>query len=272
MTTFDRSGLEARLAFAIDTARSAGEAARDHFEAIEKLAIEKKGHQDLVSNADREVEQLVRRAIAGAFPDDGVIGEEYPPEAGRSGLTWVIDPIDGTANFVSGIPAWTVVLACCSADETLIGVIRDPSSGETFSAMSGAGAGLNGKPMQVAKTEGLHDGSVGVGYNSRVESKLVVDLVDRLTKEGGVFFRNASGALMLAYVAAGRLIGYSEPHMNAWDCVAGMLLIEEAGGCVWPVPMAEMLNAGGPVIAAAPPVYDRLAQISAESYGLNIPE
>jgi len=271
MTGPDQSAIAARLAFAIETAEAAGEAARDHFEAIDMLAVEKKGHQDLVSNADREVEQFVRQAIAAAFPDDGIIGEEYPPEEGRSGLTWVIDPIDGTANFVSGIPAWTVVLGCASADGMQVGVIRDPSAGETFSAMRGHGAKLGGRPMTVARTEGLHDGSVGVGFNSRVESRLVVDVIERLTGEGGVFFRNASGALMLAYVAAGRLIGYTEPHMNAWDCVAGMLMIEEAGGRVHPVAMETMLAKGGPVIAAAPGAYDRLLAISAAAYRLDSP-
>jgi len=268
MTDIDQNALEARLAFAIETARIAGEAGMAHFRAIDELAIEKKGHQDLVSNADREVEQLVRRAIAQAFPDDGVIGEEYAPESGTSGLTWVIDPIDGTANFVRGIPAWTVVLACASQDDTLVGVIHDPNADETYSALRGQGALLNGRPMQVAKTEGLGDGSVGVGYNNRVETKLVVRLVDSLVKEGGIFYRNASGALMLAYVAAGRLIGYSEPHMNAWDCIAGMLMIEEAGGRAFPVATATMLKDGGPVIAAAPPVYDRLLEISAEAFEL----
>jgi myo-inositol-1(or 4)-monophosphatase len=273
MNGTDQSAVAARLAFAIETAEAAGEAARDHFEAIDMLAVEKKGHQDLVSNADREVEQYIRQAIASAFPDDGIIGEEYPPEAGNSGLTWVIDPIDGTANFVSGIPAWTVVLGCAGPDGMEVGVIRDPSAGETFSAMRGHGAKLGAKqdsrPMVVAETEGLHDGSVGVGFNSRVESRLVVDVIERLTGEGGVFFRNASGALMLAYVAAGRLIGYTEPHMNAWDCVAGMLMIEEAGGRVHPVPLETMLEKGGPVIAAAPGAYDRLLAISAEAFGLD---
>jgi len=268
MTDIDQNALEARLAFAIETARIAGEAGMAHFRAIDELAIEKKGHQDLVSNADREVEQLVRRAIAQAFPDDGVIGEEYAPESGTSGLTWVIDPIDGTANFVRGIPAWTVVLACTADDGTKVGVIRDPNADETYSALRGQGALLNGRPITVARTNGLGDGSVGVGFNGRTATRHTVRLIELLVNEGGVFYRNASGALMLAYVAAGRLIAYAEPHMNAWDCVAGMLLIEEAGGRAFPVPTATMLKDGGPVIAAAPPVYDRLLEMSVEAFEL----
>jgi len=261
-------GVQARLTFAIETAQAAGAAGMAHFAAIDALKIERKGHQDMVSNADREVEQLVRRAIGEAFPDDGVIGEEFAETTGTSGYTWIIDPIDGTANFVTGIPAWTVVLACVSAERAEIGVICDPNADEIYSAARGAGAFLNGRPMRVSASEGLHDGSLGVGFNGRVEQDLTARLIDLLVHEGGVFFRNASGALMLAYVAAGRLIGYTEPHMNAWDCVAGMLMIEEAGGQVWPVELATMLAAGGPVIAAPPPVYGRLAEISAEAYRL----
>lgn len=257
-----------RLAFAIETAQTAGRAAMDHFKAIDQLAIEKKGHQDLVSNADREVEQLVRQAIAKAFPEDGVIGEEYPPETGTSGFTWIIDPIDGTANFVAGIPAWTVVLACTDSDGAMAGVIHDPNADETFSAMRGRGAELNGRSMKVARTEGIGDGSVGVGFNGRTATRHTVRLIELLVNDGGVFYRNASGALMLAYVAAGRLIAYAEPHMNPWDCVAGMLMIEEGGGRVYPVPADKMLKDGGPVVAAAPPVYDRLLEMSVEAFEL----
>ena len=190
-------------------------------------------------------------------------------QAGTSGLTWIVDPIDGTANFVAGIPAWTVVLACVSADHAEIAVIADPNAGEVYSAVRGQGAQLNGKPLTTSASASLGDGTTGVGFNGRVNTDLTVRLIDYLVADGGVFYRNASGALMLAYVAAGRLIGYTEPHMNPWDCVAGMLLIEEAGGRCWPVPMATMVEAGGPVIAGGPGVYEQLAGISARAYRLD---
>ena len=257
-----------RLSFALDIVRAAGEAGLVHFRAIDTLAIESKGHQDLVSNADRELEQLIRDAIGARFPDDGIVGEEFGRKAGTSGLTWIIDPIDGTANFVAGIPAWTVVLTCVSADHAEVAVIADPNSGEVYSAARGRGARLNGAAMTVSGSDSLGKGTTGVGFNGRVNAELTVRLIDNLVAEGGVFYRNASGALMLAYVAAGRLIGYTEPHMNAWDCVAGMLLVEEAGGRCWPVKMSRMVEAGGPVIAAGPGVYDQLAGISARAYRL----
>ena len=135
--------------------------------------------------------------------------------------------------------------------------------------LRGQGAQLNGKPLTTSRSASLGDGTTGVGFNGRVNTDLTVRLIDYLIADGGVFYRNASGALMLAYVAAGRLIGYTEPHMNPWDCVAGMLLIEEAGGRCWPVPMATMVEAGGPVIAGGPDVYEQLAGISARAYRLD---
>ena len=135
-----------------------------------------------------------------------------------TGYTWVIDPIDGTANFVKGIPAWCVVIACAKDGVTVTGVIHDPSTGETFYGSKGGGAFLNGKPIRASSSKSLGDGSLGVGFSNRRELANVPGLIKDLLDRGGIFFRNASGALMLAYVASGRLIGYVEEHMNAWDC------------------------------------------------------
>ena len=118
-----------RLSFAIDLARRAGELGLKHFRSLETLTIESKGHQDLVSNADRDVETFIRQEIAKRYPEDGIFGEEHAPVEGKSGYTWVIDPIDGTANFVSGIPQWCVALACSNRGVTVVGVICEPCSG-----------------------------------------------------------------------------------------------------------------------------------------------
>ena len=108
-----------RMQFAVELARRAGELGLDYFRRFDALTIESKGHQDLVSEADREVETFVRRELASRYPKDGVIGEEHAPTKGTSGYDWVIDPIDGTANFVRGIPAWTVVIACTHEGATV---------------------------------------------------------------------------------------------------------------------------------------------------------
>ena len=235
---------ENRLDFTIDLARRAGDLGMKFFREIDKLTVESKGHQDLVSNGDREVELFVRAELAHQYPDDGIVGEEHAPAIGTSGYTWIIDPIDGTANFVRGIPAWTVVIACVKNGETVVGVVHEPSTNETFFARRSGGAFLNGRPIEASKATSLSEGSVGVGFNNRTTASNAVTAVKQIIDEGGVFFRNASGALMLAYVAAGRLIGYTEEHMNAWDCLAAMLIIEEAGGIVEPFNRGNVIANG----------------------------
>jgi myo-inositol-1(or 4)-monophosphatase len=254
--------LAERRDFACNLAEAAGAKAMEYFRDLGSLSIESKGHQDMVSNADREVEQFIRGAIAERFADDGVLGEEFGGETGSSGFTWVIDPIDGTANFVSGIPAWTVVIACVEEGRTIAGVIHDPNVGETFSAARGGGAFLNGRPMRVAGGVTLKTGSVGAGFSNRVPGEEITRFITALVGQGGVFYRNASGAAMLAYVAAGRLIGYYEPHMNAWDCIAGLLMVEEAGGCVLPFDGKTMLAEGGVVLAASPDVFGDIEKLA----------
>ncbi len=258
--------LDSRLEFTIELARRAGELGMGFFRDIDKLTIESKGHQDLVSNADREVELFVRAALAEKYPEDGIFGEEHAPVEGSSGFNWVIDPIDGTANFVRSIPAWTVVIACVRENRTVIGVVHEPATGETFAARKGGGAFVNGRPIKVSDAATLSEGSVGVGFNGRTDPTRVVPLIASLLGEGGVFFRNASGALMLAYVAAGRLIGYTEEHMNAWDCVAAMLIIEEAGGVVEPFNRGDVIRNGTIAIAGGRGVFDKIRAMSAAAY------
>ena len=266
MTTMDNQ-VQVRSDFANSLARKAGVFGARYFASISDLAIERKGAQDLVSNADRDVETFIRTALAQAFPQDGIVGEEYGNAPGTSGFTWVIDPIDGTANFVSGIPQWCTILACVRDDRTQIAAIYEPGADELYTAVRGRGALLNGKPIRVAATDGLNDGSLGVGMNGRTEVGAIVRFIGDLAMRGGIFFRNASGGLMLSYVAAGRLIGYAEPHMNAWDCLAGQLLIEEAGGCVETQSAQAMLERGGRVVASAPAIFDELVNMADRAFG-----
>ncbi len=256
----------ARLAFTIDLARRAGDLGLTYFRNLESLTIESKGHQDLVSQADREVELFVRREIAAHYPNDGIVGEEHAPTTGTSGFTWVIDPIDGTANFVAGIPAWCVIIACAKAGLAEIGVVHEPSTGETFSARRGGGAHLNGKPIKVSGATSLGQGSVGVGVNNRTPIENAIPLIAALLREGSMFYRNASGGLMLAYLAAGRLIGYAEEHMNSWDCLAGLLIIEEAGGRIVTPDPSTAIAKGTIVLAGTPGVFPQLKAIAEESF------
>ncbi|GLR40690.1 inositol monophosphatase [Mesorhizobium amorphae] len=254
------------MRFAIELARRAGELGLRYFRDLENLTIESKGHQDLVSDGDREVELFIRAAIAADYPTDGIVGEEHEAVTGSTGYVWVIDPIDGTANFVRGIPAWCVVIACARDGETVVGVIHEPSTGETFHGHRGGGAFVNGRPIKASQAASLGEGSVGTGLSNRAATEHVAVLIRLIMAEGGVFFRNASGALMLAYAASGRLLGYVEEHMNPWDCLAGMLLVEEAGGTVLRPDPTTVLRDGTLVIASGSAIYPKLQSLCSEAF------
>jgi len=256
------SELQTRYVAAQGIAESAAQTALNFFNQRDELVIETKGVQDWVSNADRDVETEIRQALMQQFPDDGIIGEEHASIVGSSPYTWVIDPIDGTSSFVNAVPGWCVVLACVCDNETVIGVIVDPIAKECYRAIKGGSAMMNDKELHVSNAEGLTDGSVAVGHCARHDSQVTLQLLERLIKSGGIFYRIGSGALMLSYVASGRLIGYVEAHMNSYDCIAGLFIIEQAGGKVRPFDMQEMLAKGGEIVTAAPGVYDQVAQLA----------
>jgi myo-inositol-1(or 4)-monophosphatase len=259
--------LDDRLTFAVDLAREAGGFALSRFRALDDLVIESKGHQDLVSDADRATETLIRDAIAARWPDDGIMGEEHGRKHGTTGFDWVIDPIDGTANFVRGIPHWCVVIACAKDGLPVVGAIHDPSTGELFHAAKGAGAFVNGRRLTAAQGGSLRDGSVATGVSGRTDPAKATALIGEVLTPGGMFFRSASGALMLAYVASGRLLGYVEDHMNSWDCFAALLMVEEAGGRIRPLDGSRALGNGARIVAGGPNIYSTLEGIATRVFG-----
>ncbi|MCO6050240.1 inositol monophosphatase [Mesorhizobium sp. RP14(2022)] len=260
----EADAIAARHELAEAIAREGGALALRYFRNRDTLSIDiKTNGQDVVSIADKEVEAHLRHRIAEAFPDDGVLGEEEGMKPGTSGFTWVMDPIDGTTPFVFGIPAWCLSIAVTRDRAIETGVIYDPVANELYSARRGEGATLNGQAIRVSTSHDLSTGVLGLGASHRVPSAQVAGVVERLLDSGGMFIRNGSGALMLAYVSAGRLAAYWEPHMNAWDCFAGFLLVEEAGG--WAVDLhtewGELIN-GGPVLAGAPNTEAQLRKLT----------
>jgi len=216
----------------------------------------------VVSRADREVETLVRARIAAAFPDDGIMGEEHAPTAGRSGFTWVIDPIDGTMPFLSDLPHWCVAIALVENGQTVAAATHAPVPDLLFDAVRGGGFRCNGGARHIPADMALTGAMTAIGASHRTPAPEIAALIQRLLDAGGVFYRNGSGAMMLADVAMGRLAGYYEPHMNAWDCLGGILMVEEAGGRAAPFQMPTMLTEGGPVLAAAPAAFEPLRQIA----------
>ena len=255
--------IDTRLSAAKKIAAEAADLAMEYFNNRDALLIESKGPQDMVSQADKNVELFVRAAIEQNFPGDAIVGEEYGRTETPADFTWIIDPIDGTANFVAGIPAWCVVISCVYKGEVVIGVTVDPNHNDHYWARKGQGAYLNGKRLAVSNAKGIGEGSIGVGYCSRITPETLMTFLDPFLKRGGMYYRNASGALMLAYVAAGRLTAYHEAHINSWDCLAGLLMIEEAGGAFWPYNTDTMMRHGSAILAGAPAVFVELEPLAA---------
>ena len=243
-----------RLALAEAVARAGGATALSYFSRRDTLVVETKYDlQDVVSIADREVEQTIADRIREAFPDDGFLGEESGLQPGRSAYNWVVDPIDGTSPFLNGMPNWCVSVAVLRDDVPVIGVIFAPTFEECYVAALGEGATLNGRRLQVDPARTLQNHVTGFGANSYVSPQQVGEIVAALLAAGGNFIRIGSGALMLAWVAAGRVVGYYEPYMHAWDCLAGYCLVKEAGGWVHPFNTdGDRITKGAQVLAVAP--------------------
>lgn len=211
---------------------------------------------DPVSDADRASESLLVDALLAARPDDGILGEEGTQRPGNSGLRWVIDPLDGTVNYLYGYPGWSVSIACEDLGGALVGVVHDPLRGETFSATRGGGAWWRGQRVTVNNPVPLEQALVATGFSYRPDhrrrqARIVADLLPRVrdVRRGG------SCALDLCGVAAGRVDGYYEDTTSRWDWLAGALIAVEAGAVVGELPL---VNGGSGVVAAGAALYEPL--------------
>jgi len=255
----DSKALQERFDFASGLVEEAGRLANSYFQRQDTLTIKSKGLQDMVSQADVAVEVLIRDALRARFPSDGFLGEETGRDVlGASEIVWVVDPIDGTQPFVNGLSAWCVSIGLVVAGKIEMGFIGVPARGETFTGGRNNAAQLNGKPIKVSDAGSLKDGLLGTGYSPRLKPDDYLAVFGRVLRQGGVFYRDGSGALSLAYVAAGRLIGYMEPHINSWDCVGALAVIEAAGGQINDFLAADGLHKGNRVLAGGPKLYPAL--------------
>jgi myo-inositol-1(or 4)-monophosphatase len=254
--------LAARAAFAKELAREAGALARRYFRREIAFTAEAKAPQDYVSAADREVEALIRRELARTFPGDAMVGEEAGGAIGER--MWCVDPIDGTINFVHGVRYWCVSIAFTDSGARRIGVIYDPSLDELFWAVKGAGAWCGDERIAVSDCAALDRALVVAGYVHRHSLERSLELRHALLSAGAAVKDMGAGALMLAHVAAGRYDAFVEPHMHPWDALAGLLLVEEAGGCVLPYPDRNGFAGGGSVVASAPGLFDAMVALSAK--------
>ncbi|MBL6946662.1 MAG: inositol monophosphatase [Rhodospirillales bacterium] len=249
----NEDGIGVRFQTATEVIREAGAKGLHHFRNREGIEVMSKGVQDVVSNADRELEAFIRSSLETAFPGDAFFGEESGRGDGdlNNGI-WVVDPIDGTDCFVNSIPVWCVSIAFLVGKEVEIGLIYDPNADELFAARRGHGATVNGVPIRASQATSFRDGLLSMGYSMRRPYRGTIDILERFLAEDAMFQRNGSGALALAYVAAGRYIAYYEAHINSWDCLAAIGLIREAGGWTNDFLDGDGLFSGNVIAASAP--------------------
>jgi myo-inositol-1(or 4)-monophosphatase len=245
-----------RLEFCRNLARDAGRLAHSAFGTS---ATSMKGRHDVLTAMDREVERFVRDAITRQFPDDALIGEEEGGEPGEQ--VWLIDPIDGTANFARGIAHYCVSIGYLEGGVPTTCGLYDPSFDRLYSAQRGKGAWLNGERLKVSACADLGAATVECGWSTRRSTDDYLAQVARVMHAGCAMRRVGSGALGLADVAAGRIEAYCELHINAWDCAAGILLVTEAGGHVNDFFGGQGLTAGNPLIATNHALHNELARI-----------
>ena len=245
------------LRLAEDVARAAGALLLERFRAPAEGVTSKSSSTDMVSDADRAAEALIVDAVRRARPDDGILGEEGGESYGTSGIRWVVDPLDGTTNFLFGIPQWAVSIACEDEQGAGVGVVYAPVAGELFAAARGAGARCNGRPIAVRGTTQLTQALVatGFGYAAEARARQARELVPVLPAVRDIR-RLGAASLDLAWVACGRFDAYFESPMERWDVAAGRLLVTEAGGRVADIPFS---GDGVGTLAAAPGVFDALA-------------
>ena len=229
--------------------RAAGGLMRTAFTAPDKPAYSLKGRQDYLTATDGAVEQFVREQIEQRFPGEAVLGEEGGGSVDGTRL-WIVDPIDGTANFARQIPHYCISLGLLVNGQLEAGAIFEPNQNELFIAQRGQGAWLNGQRMQVSTVSEVTAATVEVGWSTRIPVQTYLDMVGRAAHAGCSVRRSGSGALGLAYVAAGRTEAYAEAHINSWDVAGGLLLITEAGGRVNDFWAPDGIAKGNPVLAS----------------------
>jgi len=256
------------LDVARDAAREAGALLLRWFGALDPADVEEKSKNDLVSRADRESEALIRRILLGAFPNDRFLGEEggASEDGDPDAPTWIVDPLDGTANFVRGFPHWAVSIARTAKGplgELTVGVIWDPVKRDLFAGERGSGAFRNGKRCAPPAKAGLAGASIATGFPFRQQAK--IDLYLALFKQ--VFLRcrslrrAGSAALDLAYTAGGVFDGFFEFGLSPWDTAAGALLVAEAGGVVSDFDGGGLWRTRGNVLAGSPGVQRELLDV-----------
>lgn len=258
--------MHALLNVAVMAARRAGNTLMRYQANLDKIKVEVKGRNDYVSEADHAAEKAVIDVVHKHYPDHAILGEESGEVAGASGdsdTVWVIDPLDGTTNFLHGFPVFCVSIGVRVKGRVEHAVVYDPTRQELFTASRGAGAQLDGRRIRVSGQTNIERALIGTGFPFRQSETAIGPYLDMLRKvvttTSGVR-RPGAAALDLCYVAAGRLDAFWETGLAPWDLAAGSLMIREAGGIISGLDGSENYLDTGHVLAGTPKIYAALAQ------------
>ena len=258
----------ANLNVMIKAARAAGRSLVKDFREVENLQVSSKGAGDFVSRADIEAEKIIREALTEARPNYGWLGEESAEVEGKDPTRrWIVDPLDGTTNFLHGLPHWAISIALEHKGEIVSAVIFDAAKGELFWAEKGAGAWMNDTRIRVSDRSKMIESifATGLPFGGRADlPETLRDLARLLPSTAGVR-RWGAAALDLAYVAAGRYDGFWERRLNAWDMAAGLLIVKEAGGFVEPLNPEGNILEDGEVICGNEALFEKFAGIIREA-------
>ena len=254
--------MQALLNTAVKAARSAGEIAIRQMRRLDELQVQPKGTNEFVTQVDQAAEQRIIEVIRERYPDHAFLAEESGA-SGSGEYTWIIDPLDGTTNFIHGFPVFSVSIALRIKGRLSIGVVYDPNRQEIFTAMRGQGTQVDGRRVRVSTRRSLDGALIGTGFPYRTKESLepyLAMLGDVLSQTAGVR-RPGSAALDLAYLSAGRLDGFWEFGLNVWDIAAGALLVREAGGLISELYGADDYLETGHIVAGSPKVHDALKKV-----------
>ena len=254
----------ANLNIMMKAARKAGRSLVKDFREVENLQVSMKGAGDFVSRADLAAEAILKEELRGARPNYGWVAEEGGEEAGEDPTRrWIVDPLDGTTNFLHGLPHWAVSIALEHKGQIVSAVIYDPAKDELYFAEKGAGAWMNDSRLRVSGRNRMIEAifSTGLPYGGRSDLPDTLQELARLLPSTAGVRRWGSAALDLAYVAAGRYDGCWERRLNVWDIAAGVLIVREAGGLVEPLEPTGDLLEDGALIAANSELFSPFAKL-----------
>ncbi|MBF0357698.1 MAG: inositol monophosphatase [Magnetococcales bacterium] len=254
--------LSPQMHIAVRTARSVSKRLTDRFENRHELSPNKKGHNDLVSDADVETEEEIIRQLKGSYPSYKVLAEESGGSLPKRGFCWIIDPIDGTTNFIHGIPHFSISIALAENGKVIGGLVFDPMRNEMFVGENGRGAFLNDYRIRTSKSQSLKDSLIATGFPHREKADLesYLKTFSSIFKECRGIRRQGSAALDLAYVAAGRYDGFWESGLSRWDIAAGAIIVSEAGGFITDFKGGSGFLNSGEVVAATPAVHTQMME------------